>query len=292
MEHKTLVYFLIILLIVLCPVMYFVGSTTTTQKYTQTITIAGSTTVFPIAQGWAEALQTYHRNLDVQVSAGGSSVGIASVGQGLVDIGMASRQVKSSELTTYPNLINYTVALDGIAIVVNPGLSGITNLTLTQIKMIYNGTYTHWNNLSAAAPVVQILRAGRASTSGTYEFFYDHVIKKAPNYAVEAEFEANAGVRGYVQTTPNSIGYVGLGYVSGLTTIPINVGGLLYQASKEMVQNFTYPISRPLFLVTNGPPANGSLVQMFINFALSIQGQLIVERPGIDYVALPYVPYP
>jgi len=292
MEHKTLVYVLIILLIVLCPVMYFVGSTTTTQKYTQTITIAGSTTVFPIAQGWAEALQTYHSNLDVQVSAGGSSVGIASVGQGLVDIGMASRQVKSSELTTYPNLINYTVALDGIAIVVNPGLSGITNLTLTQIKMIYNGTYTHWNNLSAAAPVVQILRAGRASTSGTYEFFYDHVMKKDPNYAVEAEFEANAGVRGYVQTTPNSIGYVGLGYVSGLNTIPINVGGLLYQPSKEMVQNFTYPISRPLFLVTNGPPANGSLVQMFINFALSIQGQLIVERPGIDYVALPYVPYP
>jgi phosphate transport system substrate-binding protein len=116
-------------------------------------------------------------------------------------------------------------------------------------------------------------------------------MKSDPNYAVEAEFEANAGVHGYVQTTPNSIGYVGLGYVSGLTVVPIKQAGTLYYPTKPMIQNFTYPIARRLFLVTKGQPTNGSLTQMFINFALSIQGQLIVERPGIDFVALPHVPF-
>jgi len=291
MQNKTVVYLLIILLIVLCPLIYFVGSVTTTQKYSQTISLAGSTTVFPIGQGWAEALQAYHSNLNVEVSAGGSSVGIAKVGQGLVDIGMSSRQLVSSDLATYPNLINITVALDGICMVINSGVTGITNLTLTQIKMIYNGTYTYWSDISSTAPANLIQRAGRATTSGTYDYFYTTVMKKDLNYVVEAEFEANAGVHGYVQTTPNSIGYIGLGYVSGLTVVPINQAGILYYPTKPMIQNFTYPIARRLFLVTNGQPANGSLTQMFINFALSIQGQLIVERPGIDFVALPHVPF-
>jgi len=291
MQNKTIIYILIIALIVLCPLFYFIGTFTTTQKYTQIISLSGSTTVFPIVQGWAEALQTYHSNLVVEVSPGGSSVGIAQVGQGLVDIGMSSRYLKSSDLALYPTLINTTIALDGLCMVVNPGLFGVTNLTLTQIKMIYNHTYTYWDEISSSAPHQQIIRAGRATTSGSYDYFRNTLLKGDVNYAVEAEFDANAGVQGYVQTTPYSIGYVGLGYVSGVRVIQIKQGSFLYYPTKPMIQNLTYPFSRPLFLVTRGQPANGSLIQMFINFALSIQGQLIVEKPGIDFVALPYVPY-
>jgi phosphate transport system substrate-binding protein len=287
MQSKTLSVILVIALIVGLPAMYYVGTMTSQQKYTQTITIAGSTTVFPIAQAWGEALQKYHSNLDVQVSGGGSGVGVSSAGQNLTTLGMASRQIKSSEEVTYPYLRNWTIAYDGIAIVVNPGLAGkITNLTILQIHMIYNGTITNWNQINDSMPRTTIVRAGRTTVSGTYEYFYEHVMQLDTNYSADAEFEANAGVQSYVQTTPNSIGYVGLGYLAGLQVLKVNAAGTLWYPSIEAVANGSYPISRPLFLLTNGIPTDGSLAEMFINFALSPEGQAIVAAE--DYVPLPY----
>ncbi|MFX1295741.1 MAG: PstS family phosphate ABC transporter substrate-binding protein [Promethearchaeota archaeon] len=283
MKDRTLIYILILALAVGLPSMYFVGASAR-QQNTQTITISGSTTVFPIAEAWGEKLEQYHSNLDVQVSGGGSGVGVSSVGQGLVTLGMASRAVKSSELLTYPSLINHTVAYDGMAMVVNPNLAGkITNLTILQIQQIFNGTITNWNQINSSLPSTPIVKAGRATTSGTYDYFFSEIMDEDPNYAVDATFEANAGVQGYVQSTPNSIGYVGLGYITGTEVLLINEGGLWYP-SVDAVKNGSYPISRPLFLVTNGPPAAGSLAEMYINFALSPVGQAIVLAE--DYVPL------
>jgi phosphate transport system substrate-binding protein len=285
MQTKTITYILIILLVIMCPLMYFVGNFTA-PKTTVTLTLSGSTTVFPIGEAWGAALEDMYPFLSVQVSAGGSGVGIQQVGQNLVDIGMASRQVKASELVTYPNLINHTVALDGIALVVNPGLAGkITNMTLLQIHMIYNGTITNWNQINASLTSLPIVTAGRASTSGTYEFFLGHVMLNDVNYAADATFDANAGVQAFVQITPYSIGYVGMGYLTGVSVVKINDGGILKTPSVASVQSGDYPIWRPLFLVTNGPIVPGSLTELFINFALGSTGQAIVLAQ--DYVPLP-----
>ena len=86
----------------------------------ETIKISGSTTVLPIVQKAAEAYMAGHANVDIQVSGGGSGVGIQQIGEKTVDIGMSSRELKSTESTSYPNLVKHVIAKDGIAIIVNP----------------------------------------------------------------------------------------------------------------------------------------------------------------------------
>jgi phosphate transport system substrate-binding protein len=114
---------------------------------TGSITVVGSTTVLPIAQLAAEAFNTLYGTNLVAVSGGGSSVGVQSVGEGSATIGMASRELKSSETTSYPNLVKHIVCNDGIAVIVHPDNTYVQDLTLDQIKAIYNGTYTNWNEL-------------------------------------------------------------------------------------------------------------------------------------------------
>jgi phosphate transport system substrate-binding protein len=114
---------------------------------TGSITVVGSTTVLPIAQLAAEAFNALYGTNLVAVSGGGSSVGVQSVGEGSATIGMASRELKSSETTSYPNLVKHIVCNDGIAVIVNPNNTYVQDLTLDQIKAIYNGTYTNWNEL-------------------------------------------------------------------------------------------------------------------------------------------------
>jgi len=114
---------------------------------TGSITIVGSTTVLPIAQLAAEAFNELYGSDLVAVSGGGSSVGVQSVGEGSAAIGMASRELKSSEITSYPNLVKRIVCNDGIAVVVHPDNTYVEDLTLQQVKAIYNATYTNWDQL-------------------------------------------------------------------------------------------------------------------------------------------------
>jgi len=114
---------------------------------TGSITVVGSTTVLPIAQLAAEAFNELYGADLVSVSPGGSSVGIQSVGEGSATIGMASRELKSSEITSYPDLVKHIVCKDGIAVIVHPHNTYVQDLTLQQVKAIYNGTYTNWNQI-------------------------------------------------------------------------------------------------------------------------------------------------
>lgn len=117
------------------------------EGLTGSIKIVGSTTVLPIAQLAAEAFNELYGADLVAISGGGSSVGVQSVGEGSADIGMASRELKSSETTSYPTLLKHIVCNDGIAVVVHPDNTFVQDLTLEQVKAIYEGTYTNWNEL-------------------------------------------------------------------------------------------------------------------------------------------------
>jgi len=114
---------------------------------TGSISVVGSTTVLPIAQLAAEGFNALYGITLVAVSGGGSSVGVQSVGEGSATIGMASRELKSSEIESYPNLVNHIVCNDGIALIVHPDNTYVQDLTRAQIKAIYNGTYTNWDEL-------------------------------------------------------------------------------------------------------------------------------------------------
>jgi phosphate transport system substrate-binding protein len=123
------------------------GPYTKVEALTGSITVVGSTTVLPIAQLAAEDFNAlYDENL-VAVSGGGSSVGVQSIGEGLATIGMASRELKSSEITSYPNIVKHIVCNDGIAVIVHPDNTYVQDLTLEDVKAIYEGTYTNWDEL-------------------------------------------------------------------------------------------------------------------------------------------------
>lgn len=123
------------------------GSYVKVDSLTGSITVVGSTTVLPIAQLAAEEFNTLYGSNLVAVSGGGSSVGVQSVGEGSATIGMASRELKSSETTSYPNLVKHIICNDGIAVIVNPENTYVEDLTVEQVKAIYNGTYSNWDEL-------------------------------------------------------------------------------------------------------------------------------------------------
>ncbi|MGC1120735.1 MAG: phosphate ABC transporter substrate-binding protein [Candidatus Methanofastidiosia archaeon] len=242
----------------------------------QTLSVQGSTTVLPIVQKAAEKYMDLHANVNIQISGGGSSVGVKSAGEGTADIGMASRELKDTEKGEYPNLKPIPVARDGIALIVHPSNS-ISSLTLEEVKGIYDGTYANWSELGGKD--VEIVVVGRDSASGTREFFWEHVMRKEDFVAGMLEKNSNGAVKQTVTQTPGAIGYVGLGYIdSTIKALTIKVGDKEIEPTIENVKNGLYPISRSLYLLINGEPEG--LARDFIDFILSDEGQSIVEEEG------------
>jgi len=243
---------------------------------TENINIKGSTTVLPIAQEVAELYMTKNPNINILISGGGSSVGIQSVGEGIADIGMASRELKDEEKSGYPNLKPIVIAKDGIVIIIHPN-NPITNLTLDQIRCIYNGTYTNWKEVGG--PDKEIVVINRDSASGTREFFWKHVMHKDDFVPTALEKNSNGAVKQTVSQTPDAIGYVGLGYVdSTVKAVNIKNDGMEIEPTVENILNGKYPISRSLYMITNGEPEG--IIKDFIDFVLSDEGQGIVEEEG------------
>ncbi|MHA1752698.1 MAG: phosphate ABC transporter substrate-binding protein [Candidatus Helarchaeota archaeon] len=243
---------------------------------TENINIKGSTTVLPIAQEVAELYMTKNPNINILISGGGSSVGIQSVGEGIADIGMASRELKDEEKSGYPNLKPIVIAKDGIVIIIHPN-NPITNLTLDQIRCIYNGTYTNWKEVGGSDKEIVVIN--RDSASGTREFFWKHVMHKDDFVPTALEKNSNGAVKQTVSQTPDAIGYVGLGYVdSTVKAVNIKNDGMEIEPTVENILNGKYPISRSLYMITNGEPEG--IIKDFIDFVLSDEGQGIVEEEG------------
>lgn len=250
--------------------------TTTSAQTPQSISVAGSTTVLPIAQKAAESYMDANTYADIQVSGGGSGAGIQSVGEGTADIGMASRELKDAEKEKYPDLVQYVVARDGIAVIVNPA-NTLTSLTLEQIKAIYTGEITNWNELGG--PDMEIVVIGRDSSSGTREFFSERVMEGTDYVSTQLEKNSNGAVKQTVEQTPGAVGYVGLGYVDDtVKALKIDENGTLVEPSIDTVATGEYPIARTLNMFTNGD-ATG-LSKAYIDYILSSEGQAIVEEEG------------
>ncbi|MBU6998671.1 MAG: phosphate ABC transporter substrate-binding protein [Theionarchaea archaeon] len=242
----------------------------------QTLSVQGSTTVLPIVQKAAERYMDLHATVNIQISGGGSSVGVKSAGEGTVDIGMASRELKDAEKNEYPDLKVITIARDGIALIVNLS-NPISGVTVEEVKGIYDGTYTNWSELGGDD--VDIVVVGRDSASGTREFFWEHVMKKEDFVAGMLEKNSNGAVKQTIIQTPGAVGYVGLGYIdSTIKVLTVKVGDEEVEPTIENVKNGSYPISRNLYLLVKGGPEG--LAKDFIDFILSDEGQSIVQEEG------------
>ncbi len=240
------------------------------------VTFVGSTTVLPIAQAVAEALAGQY---DIEVAGGGSSVGVASLIDGTTDIGDHSRTIKSSEYEkavaagVFP--FTFHIANDAIAVIVHKD-NPIQDLTLEQLKDIYQAKYANWSQLgwNDGGSIVPV---GRDSSSGTFETWEILVMGgEEPDPSVLA-LASNADVAAEVANNPNAIGYVGLAYVKDMLHNKLTVGGK--EATLATAINYTYPIARPLFMSTNGFPGPGPVLDVIL-FVLSDAGQILVQEVG------------
>ena len=248
----------------------------------QTIRISGSTTVLPIVQKAADQYMAAHSNADIQISGGGSGVGIQAIGAKTVDIGMSSREVTAAEKTKYPAFVITPVALDGIAVIVNPS-NEIRHITLDQIRDIYLGKITKWTEITGAnvpGTSNKIVVIGRDSASGTRTYFDESLLAKKTPTKQMLEKNSNGAVLQTVAQTPGSIGYVSIGFVSNdVKALPV-----WYNADRIVAPDLTnvkdksYPVSRELYVITNGEPSG--LAGDFIRYILSEEGQKIVADEG------------
>jgi phosphate transport system substrate-binding protein len=252
----------------------------------QTIKVSGSTTVLPIVQKAADQYMAAHPDADIQVSGGGSGVGVQAISARTVDIGMSSRDITKDEMTKNPGFVVTTVAQDGIAVIVNPA-NEIKYITLDQIRDIYLGKITKWTQITGAnvpGTSNQIVVIGRDSASGTRTYFDQTILSSATPTKTMLEQNSNGGVSQGVAQTPGAIGYVSIGFVDkSVKALPIwyNYDKII-APSIDNVKTKTYPVSRNLYVITNGQPSG--LTSDFIKYILSPEGQKIVADEG--YVAL------
>lgn len=238
-----------------------------------TISLSGSTTVQPLAEKLAEAFMTENSGVRIDVQGGGSSVGVKAAAEGTSDIGMASREIKESELTEFPNLKIFVIARDGIAIVSHPDVP-VSDLTVEQVRDIFSGKVTNWKDLGGEDQ--NIIVVSREEGSGTRAAFEEMVLGEDALIAASAILQpSNGSVRTTVSTTPFSIGYLSFGYLDD-TIKTISINGVA--PTEPNAADGSYPIVRPLNMLTNGEPTGN--VKAFLDFILSEAGQMLVVEDG------------
>jgi phosphate transport system substrate-binding protein len=237
------------------------------------ISVAGSTSVQPLAEVLGEDFMAAHPQVVVNVQGGGSSVGVKSAGEGTVNVGTASRDVKPEELQQYPDLKVYTIARDGVAIVTNPQVP-IDGLTKEQVKEIFSGEITNWSEVGG--PDKSIVVVSREEGSGTRAYFEEAIMGEGAVIVDTAILQqSNGALRTTVSTTPDSIGFLSFGYLDE-SVKALALDGV--EATVANALNGTYPVVRPFNMLTNGQPSD--LVQAWLDFILSAEGQHIAKDEG------------
>lgn len=261
-------------------------------KDKNSIQVKGSDTMVNLGQAWAEKYMEENPTAFVAVTGGGSGTGLSSLISGTCDIAMSSRNIKEKEISLAKqkgiNPYEIKVALDGLAVVVNPK-NPVSKLTQDQLAQIFTGKISNWKELGGEDKKIVIL--SREVNSGTHVYFKEHVLRKGDPNGKE-EFAPNAlmlpssqAIADEVAGNSFAIGYYGMGYISTKqkAIFVAKDEKSEYEAPTiENVVNGKYPISRPLFLYTNGEPQG--LVKKFVDYALSKEGQEIVLKT--DFVPI------
>lgn len=237
-----------------------------------TLSVAGSTTVFPLMGLYQESYEKY-TNVTLEVTGNGSGAGANAVINGTADVGMLSRDLKQAEIDA--GLKSTIIAKDGVAVIVGSG-AGVTDLTLEQIARIFSGDITNWSDVGGTAGTIAV--TVRDAESGTRDCF-DTVMKAAYSLYAIPDSANEVGGSGAMVATVNgnatAIGYVSLGYLGQLTSgSAVKVEGV--DATPANVLNESYQIQRNLILATMGDPSGA--VQNFFNWILGPQGQQIAAK--------------
>jgi phosphate transport system substrate-binding protein len=248
----------------------------------QKVVMDGSTTVGPLAKAFAEYYMSKHPEVNITVSESGSGNGAKSLINGVCDIANMSRFMKNEEFMAaignniFP--VAHVVAMDGIAVIVHPS-NPVKQVTMDNVRDIYTGKISNWKEMGG--PDLKIVKISRDTNSGTYETF-ESLVMKGQKMAADTEYvNSNGMARARVQNTVAAVAYVGLGFADN-TVKALPVDGV--EATPENVASGKYPISRPLYMFTNGYPKLGGHVHALVTLHLTPKGQEIVQ--GIGFVPL------
>lgn len=235
------------------------------------ITIAGSTSVQPLAEELAMMFMEENRGVRINVSGGGSGAGVESAGNGVANIGMASREIKQSELDQYKELKPIVICKDGISVVVNPK-NKVNELTLEQIQGIFSGEITNWSQVGGEdGSIIIVNREEGSGTRGAFE----ELVLGDKDFVTKAIIQNSTGaIRTAVASDVNAIGYVSMGAMSNDVKAVVVDGA---DATAENVLNGSYKLARPFNFLTSGEA--DEVTQAFIDWVLS-DGQEFVKQEG------------
>jgi phosphate transport system substrate-binding protein len=245
----------------------------------ETLQIEGSTTVGPIADAFAEYFKTIQPGLEITVNKTGSGNGAAALIDGRCDIATMSRFMKTDEefkkaVEKGVTPVAHVVAMDGVCVIVHPS-NPVKALKSDQVRDIYQGKIKNWKEVGG--PDMPIVAVSRDTSSGTYECFHEMVMKKQDMASAVEYVNANPQAHARVSSTVGAIAYVGLGFVDAKVKA-LKIDGV--EPTRQTIVSGAYPISRPLFLFTNGYPKLGSTIHKFVTFCLTEKGQELIEAKG------------
>jgi phosphate transport system substrate-binding protein len=249
------------------------------------ITVKGSDTMVILAQKWAELYMKKNPTATIQVTGGGSGVGITALINGTTDICNSSRPMKQTEIEKLKaryNILGVEIpcAKDGVTIFLNDA-NKVNELTLKQISDIYTAKIRNWKELGGADAEIRLY--GRENSSGTYTYLHDEVVKADYASTVQS-LPGTAAVVNAVKKDVNGIGYGGAAYAVGVKYAKVkkDANSPAYVPSAETIGKGQYPITRFLYMYLRNRPTGET--KKYIDWILSPEGQMVVTEVG-------YFPY-
>lgn len=240
------------------------------------IRLKGSDTMLLLARRWAAEYMKSYPDISIYVEGGGSGTGFKALSEGKTDIALASRLINSHEVRLlgrkYGQLgVSFLVAKDGLSVYLNPN-NPLSNLSMAQLNNIFTGQIKNWKDVGGLDQKISVVI--RPVTSGTHHYFRSHVLENQPYVATATTLPTTRAVTEFVMKHENAIGYGGIAY--GRKVKHIRVDNIA--ATEENVRNYSYPLSRYLYLYTIQKP--GGRIKEFIDWTLSQSGQKIVQEVG------------
>lgn len=245
------------------------------------ITVKGSDTMVILAQKWAELYMKNNPTASIQVTGGGSGVGITALINGTTDICNSSRPMKQTEIeklkARYNTLgVQIPCAKDGITIFLNEA-NKVEELTLKQLSDIYQGKIKNWKEVGGNDAEIRLY--GRENSSGTYTYFHDEVVKA--DYAASVQsLPGTAAVVNAVKKDVNGIGYGGAAYAVGVKHAKVkkDANSPAFIPTAETIGKGEYPITRYLYMYVRNRPTGEA--KKYIDWILSQEGQMVVTEVG------------
>ena len=261
-----------------------VGSPARAEK----ITVKGSDTLVILAQKWAETYMSTHPGTVIQVTGGGTGTGFAALQNKSTDLCNASRKIKPAEQATCIKSFGkrpteYKVCLDGLSVYVSAD-NPVKELTVAQVADIFNGKTTNWKQVGGADAPITVY--SRENSSGTYEFFKEHVLQGKDFAATAQTMPGTAAVLQAVAKDKQGIGYGGAAYGAGAKHLAIKKddSSAAVEPTEENVVKGNYPIWRYLFIYIN-PALDKGEITKYLTWIRGDEGQKVVKDVG--YFPLP-----